>query len=233
MIPLLRKGIPKKDQATNTAPFLDTLIAIILSQNTSDVNSHKAYQALRATYPTWEDVAAADPEELTETIRVGGLPAQKTVAIQGTLHACLERWDDLSLPGIEAMPDNELIDFLTAVKGVGLKSATCAMMFALDRDLCAVDTHLHRVLNRLGIVQASTPDKTFRELRPLIPKGKAKELHVGLIHFGRDVCKARLPHCFECSLYDLCEWAEKEEHASAQKHGPKAVSGNFLITDGI
>ena len=229
----LHKRIPKKDRDERSAPFLDTFIAIVLSQNTSDVNSHRAYQTLRATWPTWENVASADHQELAETIRVGGLADQKARTILNTLHALFERWDNSALVGIEEIPDNELIDFLTSIKGVGLKSATCAMMFALDRDLCAVDTHLHRTLNRLGIVQTSTPDKTFHELRPLIPKGKAKDLHVGLIHFGRDICKARHPHCFECPLFDICEWEEKEAHANARKQGPKAVSGDFLITDGI
>lgn len=213
--------------------FVDTLVAIILSQNTSDVNSHRAYQVLRATYPTWHEVAAADPAELAASIRVGGLADQKAATILCTLNAFLERWGDFHLEGIEEIPDDELLEFLTSIRGVGLKSASCAMMFALDRDLCAVDTHLHRVLNRLGIVRASSPDKTFHLLRPLIPKGKAQQLHVSLIRFGREICKARLPHCFECPLYDLCEWDLKEEHARAGKAGPKAVSGDFLITDGI
>ena len=229
----LKNHFPKKNRSGGDVSFVDALTAIILSQNTSDVNSHKAYQALRVAWPRWEDAADADLDELAETIRIGGLADQKARGIQNTLRAFQEQWGDFKLRGIEDVPDDELLEFLTSIKGVGLKSASCAMMFALDRDLCAVDTHLHRILNRLGIVNASSPDKTFRDLRPLIPKGRARELHVSLIHFGREICKARLPHCFECPLFDLCEWEAKKEHAAAKKQGPKAVSGDFLITEGI
>ena len=229
----LKKFFPKKSQYEREVSFVDTLVAIILSQNTSDVNSHKAYQALRVAWPDWEEVTEAEHGELAETIRIGGLADQKARGIQNTLRAFQERWGDFDLHGIEEIPDDELLEFLTGIKGIGLKSASCAMMFALDRDLCAVDTHLHRILNRLGVVKASSPDKTFREMRPLVPEGRARELHVSLIRFGRTICKARHPHCFECPLYDLCEWEEKEEHAAARKQGPKAVSGDFLITEGI
>ena len=224
---------PTGNNAAGTLPFVDTLIAIILSQNTSDVNSHRAYQALRETWPRWEEVAELEPEEIEPVIAVSGLAAQKSRAISATLKRLLEEWDDLELEGIEEVEDASLIALLTSIKGVGLKSATCAMMFALDRDLCAVDTHLHRVLNRLGVVETKTPDKTFEALRPLLPKGRAREIHVALIHFGRNICKARSPHCFECPLYDRCNWPEKEEHAREARIGPKPVSGDFLITDGI
>lgn len=233
ILPILHRRVPKKESPQTAAPFIDTLVAIILSQSTSDVNSHRAYQALRSTWPSWEEIAQAQPDELAAVIRVSGLAEQKTKAILNTLHAFQEEWGDLDLTELAEVPDDELIAFLTGIGGVGLKSATCAMMFALDRDLCAVDTHLHRILNRLGLIRSSSPDKTFRDLRPMIPRGRAKDLHVGLIHFGRDICKARLPHCFECPLYDICQWEEKEEHAAARKIGPKAVSGDFLITDGI
>lgn len=229
----LKKRFPGRGDDEREISFVDTLVAIILSQNTNDLNSHKAYQALRISWSRWEEVAEADPAEVAATIRVGGLAEQKTAAIQSTLRAFMERWGTVEPEEIGAMPDEELLAFLTGIKGVGLKSASCAMMFALDRDLCAVDTHLHRVLNRLGIISASTPDRTFRELRPLLPKGRARELHVSLIRFGRQICKARYPHCFECPLYDICRWDEKEDYAAAGKQGPRAVSGDFLITDGI
>lgn len=230
---ILRKQFPRTSRYEREISFVDTLVAIILSQNTNDVNSHRAYQMMRATYPTWEEVLAADPAELAASIRIGGLAEQKSRTIQNTLKTFLEHWGDFTLPGIENVPDDELLTLLTAIPGVGVKSASCAMMFALDRDLCAVDTHLHRILNRVGIVKTSSPDKTFVQLRPLIPKGEACRLHVSLIRFGREICKARLPHCFECPLYDLCEWEEKESYATARRQGPKAVSGDFLITDGI
>ncbi len=230
----LAKEYPREDDdRAGRLPFVDTLIAIILSQNTSDVNSHRAYQALRREWSSWEEVADLDPAEIEPVIAVSGLAAQKSKTITATLQLLVEEWGDLRLEGIEEIEDDALIETLTSVSGVGLKSATCAMMFALDRDLCAVDTHLQRVLNRLGVVQSRTPDRTFHLLRPLLPEGRAREIHVALIHFGRKVCKARSPHCFECPLYDRCTWEEKEKHALEARPGPKPVSGDFLITDGL
>ena len=223
----------RSDYREGALSFVDTLVAIILSQNTSDVNSHRAYTQLRGAWSGWEEVAAADPEEIAGVIAVSGLAAQKSRAIHGALRRLLERWGDLRLQGITGVEDEELLEFLTDIPGIGLKSASCAVMFALDRDLCAVDTHLHRVLNRLGIVVTSSADRTFHELRPLLPAGRAREIHVSLIRFGRDICKARGPHCFECPLYDLCNWEEKEEYARNPRPGPKPVSGDFLITDGL
>ena len=229
----LKKVFPERAETERKISFTDTLIAIILSQNTNDRNSHKAYQLLRVNWPNWEEVVEADPADISEAIRVSGLADQKRVAIQGTLRAFQEKWGTVEPEELEEISDDELLEFLTSIKGVGLKSASCAMMFALDRDLCAVDTHLNRIRNRVGVISASSPDKTFRDLRPLIPEGRARELHVNLIYFGREICKARLPHCFECPIFDLCQWGEKEEYAAAKKQGPKAVSGDFLITDGI
>lgn len=223
----------RNEYREGTLSFVDTLVAIILSQNTSDVNSHRAYLQLRAAWSGWEEVAMADPEEIAGVIAVSGLAAQKSRAIHGALHGLLERWGDFGLEGIGEEEDDDLLAFLTSIPGIGVKSASCAMMFALDRDLCAVDTHIHRVLNRIGIVAASSADRTFRELRPLLPSGRAREIHVMLIRFGRDICKARGPHCFECPVYDLCGWEEKEDFARNPRPGPKPVSGDFLITDGL
>lgn len=230
---ILRQHFPESTRYAREVSFVDTLVAIILSQNTSDVNSHRAYQSLRAAWPTWEEVADAAPEEIVPSIRVGGLAEGKARTIHAMLNALREEWGDFALRGIERVEDDPLIERLTAIKGVGLKSASCAMMFALGRDLCAVDTHIHRVINRLGVVRAATPDATFRALRPLIPPGEAHTLHVGLILFGRSICKARYPHCFACPLYKECAWEPKEEFAAGGKEGPKAVSGDFLITEGI
>lgn len=210
---------------------VDALVATILSQNTSDINSHRAYLQLRATYATWDQVADAPAEELAEVIRSGGLADQKSQTIINALRSLRERHGGFDLATFSSRDDDQLLRELTALKGVGLKTAACVLMFSLDRDLCAVDTHIHRVVNRLGIVQTSTPDKTFHELRPLVPKGKGKEFHVSLIRFGRQVCKSQRPHCFECPLYDLCRWEEKEEFARGRLRGPRSASGDLVLLD--
>ncbi len=214
-------------------PFVDTIIAIILSQNTSDVNSHKAYESLVARFDDWRAVAAAPTDEVVDAIRVGGLAAQKGATIQALLDRLAERFDDFRLDGIEEIDDDALLSWLVETKGIGRKTASCAMMFALSRDLCAVDTHLHRLLNRIGIVKTGSPDATFDALRPHLLSGKAGEIHVALIRFGRHTCKARNPHCFECPVYNDCTWPDRKAYAAEGKRGADAISGDFLITDGI
>jgi endonuclease-3 len=212
-------------------PMIDTLVATILSQNTSDVNSHRAYLQLRATYPTWDEVADADRAELADAIRIGGLADQKAATILTALRSIREQYGGFELPHIDDAGDDQLLAELTAIRGIGLKTAACVLMFSLGRDICAVDTHVHRVANRLGIVATSSADKTFHALRPLVPKGKGRRFHVDLIRFGRKICKAQRPHCFECPLFDLCRWPQKEEFAAAMRPGPLPVSGDFMLLD--
>lgn len=217
----------------DSLPFVDTIIAITLSQNTNDVNSHKAYVQLRSRFPDWSDALDATEENVEDAIRVAGLAKQKAGTIRRLLARFVDRFGDFELEGIDEIGDDELLDWLVETKGIGLKTASCAMMFALGRDLCAVDTHLHRVLNRIGILSASTPDRTFTLFRPLVPPGRAHEIHVALIRFGRHTCKARTPHCFDCPVYADCRWPERKRRAAEGREGARAVSGDFLITDGI
>lgn len=210
---------------------VDTLVATILSQNTSDVNSERAYLQLRATFATWDAVADADPAELAAAIRVGGLAEQKSRTIIGALQALRERHGGLGLEHFERTGDDELLAELTSMKGIGLKTAACVLMFSLARDLCAIDTHIHRVANRLGLVDTTNPDRTFHDLRPQVPPGAARNLHVALIRFGRHVCKSQRPHCFECPLFDVCEWEAKDQFAENGLRGARAVSGDVVLAD--
>lgn len=227
----LRKFIKTKKEAADGSTFIETLVATILSQNTSDLNSARAYRELLAAYPTWNEVADADRHELAQVIRSGGLADQKARTIIDVLNLIRERYGTFEPEHLDATSDDELLKELTSMKGIGVKTAACVLMFSLGRDICAVDTHIHRVANRLGIVRTSNADKTFHELRPLIPKGKGREFHVDLIRFGRRICKAQRPHCFECPLYELCRWEHKEAFAAAGRPGPSPVSGDILILD--
>jgi len=220
-----------KNYRTDGADVVETLVATILSQNTSDVNSNRAYIQLRATYPTWEEVADADLGELAEAIRSGGLADAKSRTIINALRTLKERHGNFELAAYDSMSDDAILDELTSLKGVGLKTASCVLMFSLGRDICAVDTHVHRIVNRIGIVETTTPDKSFHELRALLPKGAAQQFHVDAIRFGRQICKAQRPHCFECPLYAICRWERKEEHAAAGIPGARPVSGDLMLLD--
>lgn len=218
---------------TTGSGAVEMLVATVLSQNTNDRNSHQAFRLMRKAYPTWRQLAAADPQELAAVIRVGGLARQKAHTITGALKALWQRHGTFNLRAFRRMTDQQLLDELTAIPGVGLKTAACVLMFALGRDVCPVDTHVHRVVNRVGVVSAATPDKSFVQLRGLIPAGQAPRLHAALIRFGRHVCKARLPHCFQCPAYNICGWELKKEHAENARAGARPVSGDFLLMDNL
>ncbi len=201
-------GIPKR--ASNSGgvsvypDLLDELVGTILSQNTTDHNSSRAFRALKAAFPSWEEVLAADPEDLALIIRSGGLANLKAARIQEILAAIRERQGSLKLDFLAELDNEGALDYLLSLKGVGLKTATCVLLFGLGRDLCPVDTHVHRVANRLGLVRAKHPDDTFAQLSARIPEGKAYSLHINLIRLGKRICKARMPECGRCPLRREC-----------------------------
>lgn len=204
----------EKHQGVKTWPGpsdpLDSLMLTILSQNTNDRLRDRAYEALRRRWPTWKQVMNADREELAGVIHIGGLSWQKAGRMKEVLHWVQDRFGKLSLNDLQDMSDDEVIALLTTQKGVGIKTATVVLMFALGRDLCPVDTHVHRIAGRLGWAPPkASPEKVFWILRPAVPKGKGLSLHLNLLQFGRTICHARNPECGMCFLYDLCVWPGK------------------------
>ncbi|MEN9222822.1 MAG: endonuclease III domain-containing protein, partial [Thermostichus sp. BF3_bins_97] len=160
-------GIPKPSNTGGGVPvcpdLLDELVGMILSQNTTVRvrgvqhfhNSSRAFRALKAAFPSWEAVLAADPEELALVIRsAGGLANPKVTRIQEVLAAIRERQGSLELGFLAEMETDSALDYLLSLKGMGLKTATCVLLFGLGHDLCPVDAHVHRVANRLGLVRA-------------------------------------------------------------------------------
>ncbi len=196
-------GIPYFRDAPE-GDLLDELVGTILSQNTSDTNSRRAFEVLKQRYATWESVLNADPDQLEETIRAGGLAAIKSRRIQVILREIQEREGSLSLHRLSTVSNQEAMKYLLSLKGVGCKTAACLLMFGLGRDLCPVDTHVHRVANRLGWVKTRQPDHTYEALQDQIPVGRAYSLHINLIRLGKIVCTARQPNCTHCPLAAYC-----------------------------
>lgn len=184
---------------------LDELVLTILSQNTNDTNRDRAWESLRERYEDWEAVRAAEPEELRETIRTAGLAGQKARTIRRVLDALVEERGAADLGHLEAMSDEEALDYLTGFKGVGTKTAACVLCFALRRPVMPVDTHVHRVAKRLGLAPADGGrERTHRALNDAIPPELRLPLHVLFIRHGRAFCTARKPRCSECPLEDVC-----------------------------
>ncbi len=177
----------------------------VLSQNTSDANTDRAFRRLKQRFPTWDQVADAPEDEIAEAIRPGGLAAQKAPRIKGILSEIEEREGSIGLSALEKMDDQEVVGYLCSLPGVGPKTAACVLVFSLGRAAFPVDTHVNRVAGRLGWVpEGSTAEKTHVLVAPRVPEGIRYELHMALIEHGRRVCRARFPRCRECVLFDLC-----------------------------
>jgi endonuclease-3 len=184
---------------------LEELIGTILSQHTSDVNSERAYAALVATYTTWEMVRDAPMGELIETIRGGGLAVVKAQRIQAVLRVLTDDDGKVRLPDVRTMEPSEAVATLTKLPGVGRKTAACVLLFGAHVPAIPVDTHVHRVALRLGLVGPRTsPDATEDVLEAVLDPRAYHAFHVNMIRLGREVCRAPTPRCEVCPLRARC-----------------------------
>jgi endonuclease III len=181
------------------------LVLTILSQNTSDTNRDVAYAGLRARFDDWPEVRDAATGEVEESIRKGGLAPTKAPRIQAVLR---ELGDPIDLDWLAEAPREEAIPYLTALPGVGRKTAACVMIFSFDRPEIPVDTHVHRVGGRLGLFRSNASwEEAHDEMLRVTPPEDAYELHVNLINHGRALCRPARPKCPECALRRMCPHA--------------------------
>ena len=195
---------------------LGGLVGTILSQHTSDINSGRAYRQLVEMFPTWEEVRDAPTHEVAKAIKSGGLANIKAPRIQDALLTLTERQQEQggSKPLAQYLYD-ELANhsseegwrFLRSIPGVGPKTAACVLMFDMDRPVMPVDTHVHRVSKRLGLIGSNVnADKAHDLFAKVAPAEWVYPLHVNLITHGRRVCHAQRPACAECTLYKQCAY---------------------------
>lgn len=175
-------------------PF-ELLIAVMLSAQCTDVRVNIVTDALFLEYNTPEKMLSLTQEELQDKIRSCGLSATKSKNILATCRILLTDFDG-------EVPHD--IDALQTLPGVGRKTANVVASVAYNIPAIAVDTHVFRVSNRLGLADATTVEKTELQLMEAIPKDEWSKAHHWLIWFGRQMCTARKPHCEECYLFDLC-----------------------------
>ena len=206
---------------------LDMLIATILSQNTNDNNSYKAYQNLKSRYKSWDELVNVKRATIESVIRVAGLARQKSEAIKNLIDS-LKRSGNISIDFVKQLDNNLAIERLTNYKGIGVKTASCVLLFALDRNICPVDTHVHRTTNRIGIVSEKTPDKTFFALNKNFPEKIAHSFHTNLIRLGREICKPTNPSCGICPLLKICNYPDK--NFDLKKEGSKR---DFMLLDNV
>lgn len=185
---------------------LAELILTILSQNTSDRNSGKAFTQLMTRFDSWAAIAEAPLEEVVEAIKSGGLAQQKAPRIQSALRGVVERTGgDFHLDFLEELDVDAARDWLRSLPGVGPKTAACVLLFALDKPAMPVDTHVERVAKRLGLVPGKmTAEKAHIALEELVAPDDYYRFHMLLIKHGRRTCSARSPACGECPLSRDC-----------------------------
>ncbi len=184
---------------------IDVLIATILSQNTSDVNSRRAFDSLISTFDSWEAVASAPVEYIAQAIKSGGLSRIKAVRIKQILKQVEGEGGNISLDFLTSMSIPEAKDYLMSLPGVGPKTASCVLLFGLGKPSLPVDTHVFRVARRLGLIDSRVSiEKAHNLLQEQIPPPKVYQFHLHMIGHGRRVCHARQPGCDECVLKEIC-----------------------------
>jgi len=186
---------------------LSELIFTILSQNTSDVNRDQAWIRLKERFPTWESVLAADAADIAEAIRPGGLANVKAPRIQDALRVIKQERGELTLDFLARMEVDEARRWLTSLNGVGPKTAAIVLLFSLGKPAFPVDTHVHRVSRRLGLIGPKTSrEQAHDDLEKLLPPEIYYTFHLNLIAHGREVCQARRPRCEICVLQEHCDY---------------------------
>ncbi len=197
---------PKRTGRARNNP-LDELIYTILSQNTSDINSHRAFKMLRQVMPTWEEVHRASERKVAAAIDSGGLAKLKAARIKAILSQINREQGHFDLTFLRDLSIEEVKAYLSRFKGIGPKTVACVLLFSLGKPAFPVDTHVHRVAGRLGLVSANvSPEKAQALLESMVPPALYYSMHMNMVEHGRKTCRARAPLCHACPLFKLCAY---------------------------
>ena len=219
-------GIPKRKKRKPNS--LDILIGTILSQNTNDKNSYKAYRNLKSKVKSWDEVLRIRISDLENIIKVAGLGKQKALSIKSLIKKLKESNGKISLNHLSKLDNDFVIEELTKFKGIGVKTASCVLLFSFGRNVCPVDTHVHRILNRVGLVKTNSPDKTYDQIKDFIPENYGHSLHTNLIRLGREICLPKNPRCAICVIRSKCKYPDKNFSSTIKKS-----ENNFFLLDKI
>ena len=196
-----------KEVSERKLPPIDELVMTILSQHTNDINMYRAFESLKETYSSWEEVLAAPQDELAVSIRSSGMYNLKAKRIQATLREIQERIGKLDLSVIETMEIPEAKKWLTSLHGVGPKTAAIVLLFSFGLPVLPVDTHVWRVTKRLGIIDMKVSrEKAHDLLEKIMPRDCISSLNKNLVQHGREVCRAQNPKCADCFLNKICDF---------------------------
>ncbi len=208
----LEKHFGKLEWKSHGDP-LEILILTVLSQNTNDQNRDRAYESLKKNFPTYESIVRAPTEKVAEAIKVGGLHQQKAKRIQEILKRIKHERGDYDLSYLKDFSTEEAVKELVKFDGVGKKTAGVVLTFSLNKPYFPVDTHIHRITQRLGLVKPNQDPHDV--MNALVPDRLKYQLHLHLIWHGRQTCKARKPLCDQCVIADLCPYPKRSRRNTA------------------
>lgn len=204
---------------------VSTLVLTILSQNTSDTNSRRAFERLRARFPSWEAVRDAPAGAVVEAIRPAGLAALKAPRIQAALRRTTAERGVLSLDFLRRWPAGRAKSWLRRLDGVGPKTAAIVLAFGLGKPAFAVDAHVYRVGQRIGLIPARlSADEAHDWMEGLVPPGRYGPLHLLLVRHGRELCRAARPRCPVCPVRGLCDYYRRRGPGRSPVSGALARS---------
>jgi endonuclease-3 len=196
-------GIPLPDERDP----VDLLVMTILSQNTSDTNSLRAFALLKSRFCSYEEILTSPEEAVADSIRKGGLADMKARRIKETLARIKQDAGSISLGFLAGMKNEDAMAYLLSLPGVGPKTASVVLLFAFAMPFLPVDTHVYRLSRRLGLVEEGVrPEKAQAILERIVPADKYLSLHLNLIRHGRLVCRARAPRHEQCGLKSCCDY---------------------------
>ncbi len=199
-------GVPENRRASDP---LDMLIKIVLSQATSDVNSHRTFAALKKRFPRWEQALRARESTIAGTIRSGGLANQKAAVIKSILRQIKAEHAVLDLSFLHDSSAEEAARYLSQFRGIGPKTVACTLLFACRKEVFPLDTHIFRILRRVGLIlQKCTDARAHQIMNDIVPEGKFYSFHVNLIRHGRALCRPREPLCERCPIVEYCDYGQ-------------------------
>jgi len=196
----LKKRYPLAETALDYRDPWQLLVATVLSAQTTDANVNGVTPVLFSRWPSPEDLAEADPEEVERVVHSTGYYREKTKSIIALSADLVERFGG-------RVPDD--LESLVTLRGVGRKTASVVLAEAFRKPAIAVDTHVGRLARRLGLSEAADPAKVETDLRSLYPTREWGGISMRFILFGREVCTARRPRCAACPLDDRCPYPDK------------------------
>lgn len=197
-------GVPELDPPSDP---LDMLIGVILSQATTNANSDRTFAALKEKFPMWEDALKVRESTIAKTILLGGLANQKAKVIKNLLKQIKEERGSLDLNFLHELSTKEAVNYLKRFRGIGPKTIACTLLFACHKNIFPLDTHIFRILRRVGMIPLKCSDEKAHEiLDSLVPDGKFYSFHVNLIRLGRTTCKPQNPLCERCPIVEYCDY---------------------------